>query len=41
MLICVECGKRYDPEGYDPMGGDCPVVRDEETGEVITPDSDF
>lgn len=38
-LICIKCGREYDDEGWDPMGGDCPRVRDSETGELITPES--
>lgn len=34
-LVCVECGRRYDPEGWDPMGGDCPVVKNEADGQII------
>lgn len=38
MLRCINCGRTYDPEGWDPMGGDCPIVLDEDTKEVIAPD---
>jgi hypothetical protein len=36
MLRCVDCGRTFNPEGWDPLGGDCPVVVDED-GTVIIP----
>lgn len=40
MLTCIVCKRSFDPEGWDPMGGDCPVVQDEQ-GRVISPEGDF
>lgn len=27
-LKCLNCGRTYDAEGYDPLGGDCENVHD-------------
>lgn len=40
-LQCIECGKVFDAEGWDPMGGDCSVVRETSSGVVIAPHGEF
>ena len=40
MLKCIGCGKQFDEEGWDPMGGDCPIVQDED-GVYVTPKGEF
>lgn len=39
-LTCITCLRTFSEEGWDPMGGDCPIVQDS-TGKVITSDGDF
>jgi hypothetical protein len=39
-VTCITCLKTFDEEGWDPMGGDCPIVQDS-TGKIITPNEEF